>query len=530
MNTEWADADRLAALREGITAVDERDEIPVEAPATGEQIGAIPACTDEDVAAATERAREAQDDWAERPIEERVAVIDRFHDLLLDRREDMLDLVQVETGKSRRDAVEEVMDVAVTARHYANRAPKLLASERRSGAIPLATKAVVHRQPVGVVGLISPWNYPIVLTVSDALPALLAGNAVVCKPAEETTHAALLARELLIEAGLPADLFQVVSGRGEALGEPLIGGVDFVGFTGSTAVGREVAALAGRNLVGSSLELGGKNPLLVLDDADPEAAATGAVRASFANAGQLCISTERLYVHESVYDAFVDEFVAATRDRSLGAEIGFGADVGSLQSQAQLDKVRSHVEDAVEKGADVLAGGRARPDLGPYCFEPTVLAGVTPEMDVHDEETFGPVVALYEVGSVDEAVERANDSEYGLNASVWTGDEARGERVAARIDCGTVNVNEGYAAAWASIDAPMGGMNDSGLGRRHGDEGLTKYTETQTVATQRFAPIGPGPLPDGVWAAGLAPVLRAWKRVSELRRPRTWTNLLGWRS
>jgi len=530
MNTKWTDADRLAALREGITVVGDRDEIPVEAPATGEEIGTVPACTDEDVAEATERARAAQADWAERPVEERVAAIDQFHDLLLDRRADVLDLIQVETGKSRRDAVEEVMDVAVNARHYANRTPKLLESERRSGAIPLATKAVVHRQPVGVVGLISPWNYPVVLTVSDALPALLAGNAVVCKPAAETTHVALLARELLIEAGLPEDLFQIVSGSGERLGEPLIDRVDFVGFTGSTAVGREVAALAGRNLLPSSLELGGKNPLLVLDDADPAAAAEGAVRASFANAGQLCISTERLYVHEEIFDAFVDEFVAATRDLSLGAEIGFGADVGSLQSRAQLDKVRSHVEDAVEKGADVLAGGRARPDLGPYCFEPTVLTGVTPEMEAHDQETFGPVVSIYEVESVDEAVERANDSEYGLNASVWTGDDARGERVAARIDCGTVNVNEGYAAAWASVDAPMGGMGDSGIGRRHGDKGLTKYTETQTVATQRFAPIGPGPLPDGVWAAGLVRALRAWKRVSELGRTRTWTDLLGWRS
>ncbi|SNZ03219.1 succinate-semialdehyde dehydrogenase / glutarate-semialdehyde dehydrogenase [Natronoarchaeum philippinense] len=530
MNTEWTDPERLGALRDGVTATGEREDLPVEAPAIGETIGSIPSCTDADVAAAVERAREAQSAWADRSVEERVDIFDRFHDLFLDRRAEVLDLVQLETGKTRRDAVEEVMDVANNARHYGNVAPSLLTSERRSGGIPFATKAVVHRQPVGVVGLISPWNYPVVLTISDALPALLAGNAVVCKPAEETTYTALFVRELLIEAGLPADLFQIVSGPGERLGEPLIEAVDFVGFTGSTEVGREVAAQAGRNLLPSSLELGGKNPLVVLDDADPESAAEGAVRACFANAGQLCISTERLYVHEDVYDDFLDAFVAATRGLSLGAEIGYGADVGSMQSQAQLDKVQSHVEDAVEKGADVLAGGRARPDVGPYCYEPTVLTGVTPEMVAFDEETFGPAVAVYEVESVDEAVERANDSEYGLNASVWTGDPDRGERVAERIECGTVNVNEGYVAAWASVDAPMGGMGDSGIGRRHGDVGLTKYTEAQTVATQRVAPIAPGPLPDRVWASALVPVLRGWKRLSELRRARTWTDLLGWRS
>jgi succinate-semialdehyde dehydrogenase/glutarate-semialdehyde dehydrogenase len=527
MKTEWTDGDRLGALRGGVTAVGERAEVQVEAPGTGESLGSIPACTGADVEAAVESAAEARCEWAARPIEDRVAVVDRFHDLVLDRRKELLDLVQLETGKSRRDAVEEALDVCLNARYYANAAPSLLASDRRSGAAPLLTKAVVHRHPVGVVGLISPWNYPIALTVSEALPALLAGNAVVCKPAEETTHTALFARELLIEAGLPEDAFQVVSGEGERLGEPLIETVDFIGFTGSTAVGREVAALAGRHLTPSSLELGGKNPLLVLDDADPERAATGAVRACFANAGQLCISTERLYVHEDVYEEFRNAFVAATRSLSLGADVGFGADVGSLQSAAQLRKVRAHVEDAVKSGADVLTGGRAREDLGPYCYEPTVLTGVTPGMDAYAEETFGPVVAVYDVESVDEAVERANDSDYGLNASIWTENDERGERVAERIGCGTVNVNDGYVAAWGSIDAPMGGMEDSGLGRRHGQEGLLKYTESQTVATQRVAPIAPGPLPDGVWTAGMARVLRAWKRLSELTRPGRWRSLLG---
>ncbi|MGB9987142.1 succinic semialdehyde dehydrogenase [Salarchaeum japonicum] len=513
MDTVWANPSRLAALREGITRVDDRPTFPVEAPFTGERIADVPACTEADVAAAVEQAREAGAAWAARPVDERAAVLSEFHDLVLDRQDDLLDLMQLETGKTRRDAFEEVLDVASTARHYATHTD-LLASERRTGAFPGLTKAVVHHHPVGVVGLISPWNYPLTLAVSDALPALLAGNGVVLKPDESTTHTALLARDLLEDAGLPPGLLQVVSGDGADLGEPLISRVDHVGFTGSTAVGREVGALAGEHLTDVSLELGGKNPLLVLDDADPDEAAAGAVRASFANAGQLCISTERLYVHTDAYDDFVDAFVRETRNLALGAGFEYGPEMGSLQSDQQLEKVVAHVDDAVERGATVLAGGRTRPDLGPYFHEPTILEDVTSEMTLSSEETFGPVVALYEVDSVEEAVERANDSPYGLNASVWTSDTARGEHVAERIECGTVNVNEGYAAAWASIDAPMGGMKDSGVGRRHGDEGLLKYTESQTVATQRGARIDPGPLPQSLWASGLTLGLRALKRVA----------------
>jgi len=513
MNTTWADSERLAALREGLTVVGERDEIAVEAPATGETVGAIPASTEEDVDAAVANARDAQAAWGARSLEERVDVLDTFHDVVLDRQDDLLDLAQLETGKTRRDAFEEVLDVAATARHYANNAD-LLESERRSGAFPLMTKAVVNHPPVGVVGLISPWNYPLTLAVSDALPALLAGNSVVLKPDESTTHTALLARDLLEDAGLPPGVLQVVSGDGAELGEPLVERVDYVGFTGSTDVGREVAALAGEHLVDCSLELGGKNPLVVLDDADPAEAAAGATRAAFANAGQLCISTERFYIHENVYDEFVDEFVRETRALELGHEFAYGPDVGSLQSAQQLEKVSGHVDEAVDAGATVLAGGRARPDLGPYFYEPTILEDVTSDMTLSGEETFGPVVALYEVDSVEEAIDRANDSPYGLNASVWTSDDERGEQVAERLECGTVNVNEGYAAAWASVDAPMGGMKDSGVGRRHGDEGLLKYTASQTVATQRGSRIDPGPLPADLWARGLTLALRGLKRVT----------------
>jgi succinate-semialdehyde dehydrogenase/glutarate-semialdehyde dehydrogenase len=513
MNTEWADTDRLADLREDLVGTGDRARIPVEAPYTGEAVAEIPAGTEADVEAAVERVEVAQQSWAERPVAERTAVLERYVDEVLNAQSDLLDLAQLESGKARRDAFEEVLDVAATADHYADAAPGLLASERRRGIIPGLTTATVHRHPKGVVGVISPWNYPVTLAISDALPALAAGNGVVLKPAQQTTHVALLARRLLVEAGLPPELFAVVSGEGERVGAALVDHVDYVAFTGSTRAGREVAAAAGRNLVDCSLELGGKNPLLVLDDADPQKAAEGAARACYANAGQLCISTERLYVHDDVYDEFRDAFVAAARGFRLGGGFAYGPEVGSLQNEAQLRKTVEHVEDAVEKGADVLAGGRERPDLGPYFYEPTVLEGVTEEMMAFDEETFGPVASLYRVDSTEEAVDRANDSVYGLNASVWTSDRERGADVGRRIDCGTVNVNEGYAAAWASIDAPMGGMGDSGLGRRHGDEGLLRFTEAQTVAVQRGPRIDPGPLPQGLWAKAMTAGTRLLGRL-----------------
>jgi succinate-semialdehyde dehydrogenase/glutarate-semialdehyde dehydrogenase len=501
-------SERLEPLQAELTATRDSETIPVESPVTGDTYATLPTATPEDVAAAVADARDAASEWRDRSVAERAAVLERFSDLVLDHRGELCDLVQRETGKSRRDAVEEVFDVAATADYYAGTAGDVLATERRRGIVPGLVKARVHHHPVGVVGVIAPWNYPLSLAISDALPALVAGNAVVCKPAEETTHVALLARKLLVDAGLPPDLFRIVPGRGPDLGPPLVEAVDYVAFTGSTAAGREVAALAGEHLTDVSLELGGKNPLLVLDDADPRTAARRSVRSCFANAGQLCLTTERLYVHEDVYEEFRAAFVAAVEEITLGFDYEWQSDVGPLLSAAQFEKTREHVTDAVERGATVLTGGDPRPDLGPYFHEPTVLADVPPEAAVHDDETFGPVVTLYRVGDTDEAVTRANDSEYGLNAVVWTGDTERGERVAARLDCGTVAVNEGYTAVWGSLDTPMGGRNDSGVGRRHGPEGLLRYTESQTVATQRALTLGPGPLPERLWAAGLETVVR----------------------
>ncbi|MEW1603812.1 succinic semialdehyde dehydrogenase [Streptomyces sp. NPDC093808] len=481
-------------------------------PFTGEKLADLPESTPEDVAKAFEAARAAQAVWARIPVRERAAVLLRFHDLVLDRQAEVLDLIQLETGKARLHAHEEVQAVAVAARHYGRRAAAYLRPKRHTGAVPVLTKVSELRHPRGVIGQIAPWNYPLELSVGDALPAFVAGNAVVMKPDTETCLTALWARDLLIEAGLPADVFQVVLGEGPVVGPEVVRHADYVSFTGSTRTGREVAQGAAARLVGVSLELGGKNAMLVLEDADLDKAAAGAVRACFSSAGQLCISIERLYVHEAVADAFLEHFAARTKALRLGTALAYGADMGSLVGQRQLDAVTRHVEDAVAKGATVLAGGTARPDIGPYFYEPTILDGVEAPMSVCTEETFGPVVSVYRFSSDDEAVERANETPYGLNSSVWTRNARRGREIAARLRTGTVNVNEGYAPAYGSVQSPMGGMKDSGLGRRHGSEGILKYTEAQTVAQQRLLPMAPSlGMDDEKYAAFMSRSLRLMK-------------------
>ena len=496
----------------------EREIIEVEAPFTGETLGRVPRGTEEDVVEAVRRAREAQKAWLRRPLKERTKVFFRFHDLVLERREVILDLIQLESGKARRNAFEEVLDAAIVARYYANTAREHLKPRRRQGAFPGFTAAREYRHPKGVAGFITPWNYPLSIGITDALPALLAGNGVVIKPDEKTPFTALWAIDLLYEAGLPPDLAQVVTGYGPEVGAAVVDNADFVMFTGSTETGRRVAAQTAERLVDYSMELGGKNALMVLSDADLEKAVAGAERAAFANAGQLCISSERFYIHTGIYDDFVRRFVERTRNLKLGSGLDYGPDMGSLVSASQLASVKAVVEDAIAKGARVLTGGRTRPDLGPYFYEPTVLEGVTPDMDLHAEETFGPVVALYRVTSPEEAVEKANDSRYGLNFSLWTRNTAEGRRLATRLEAGTVNVNEAYAAAWASVDAPMGGFKYSGVGRRHGATGIQKYTEPQTVALQRLLPIGAPPrIGDERYARLMAGALKLVRRLPGIR-------------
>jgi succinate-semialdehyde dehydrogenase / glutarate-semialdehyde dehydrogenase len=305
-----------------------------------------------------------------------------------------------------------------------------------------------------------------------------------------------------------------VTGPGPELGPVVVDVVDHVMFTGSTPTGRAVGQRAAARLIGASLELGGKNPMIVLADADLGRTVEGAVRACFSNAGQLCISMERIYVERPAHDEFLRRFAERVRGMALGAGFDYRTEMGSLQSKRQLATVAAHVEDAVAKGATVVTGGRPRSDLGPCFYEPTILTGVTPEMACAAEETFGPVVAVHAVRDADEAVELANASPYGLNASVWSRDLRRARAIARRVRAGTVNVNEGYGAAWASTDAPMGGMGDSGLGRRHGAEGILGYTEAQTVAVQRGVRLDPMlGMSYERWAALVVLLMRALRRA-----------------
>lgn len=503
--------DRLAAR--AVTA-GPRELAPVEMPATGDVLGQVPRGTAADVAAAAAAAREAQPGWGRLAAADRSDVLLRFATLLLDRQDEVLDLIQLENGKARRHAFEEIIDVAQVSRYYARTGPTCLRPHRRAGALPGLTQTWEHHRPKGVVGVISPWNYPLTLGISDALPALAAGNAVLAKPDSQTPYTALWAAELLEEAGLPPGVLQVVTGSGADLGTPVIEHSDFLMFTGSTQVGRNVAAQAARRLIDFSMELGGKNAILILADADLRRAVPGAVRAAFSSTGQLCISMERMYVDAAVWDQFVPRFVRATRALRLGHALDYSRDIGSLISARQLDTVAAQVSDATGKGATLLAGGRPRPDAGPYFYEPTVLTDTTPEMTLYAQETFGPVISLYRVSGVDEAVKLANDSCYGLSFSVWTRDARKGRGVARALQAGSVNVNEAYAATWGSVDAPMGGWKDSGVGSRHGEHGILKYTDAQTVSVQRLLPIAPPSfLPQAAYAKVMTAAMRALQRL-----------------
>ncbi len=460
---------------------------------TGEVLVELPQSTSADIEAAFVAAREAQAEWSQWPLAKRLRVFKKAHALFLDHAHTTADLIQAESGKNRRMAIEETCDPPMVMSHYLTRAPKLLAPVKRGGPVPFLSTSTEIRQPKGVVGIIAPWNFPFATGISDAIPALIAGNAVVVKPDNKTALSPLWGVQMLEDAGLPRGLLQVVCGEGPDVGPTLIDNANYVMFTGSTATGRVIGERAGRNLIGCCLELGGKNPMIVLDDANLDEAVQGAVWGAFANTGQICMHIERLYLHDSLYDEFRRRFVAATEALDVRAAYDFGPDLGSLVSVDHRDRVASHVEDAVARGATVLTGGRARPDLGPAFFEPTILEDVTADMLAGSCETFGPVVALHRFGTDDEAVALANDTEYGLNASVWGTDLDRARSVGRRIQSGNVNVNDVLATAYASKGTPSGGVKQSGIGARHGDQGLLKYTDVQNLAVLKKQVMGARP-------------------------------------
>ncbi|MCU1446085.1 succinic semialdehyde dehydrogenase [Cryobacterium sp.] len=493
-----------------------RETAAVIAPFTGEGLHALPLSSEHDVADAYARARLAQIAWARSGFAHRRAVLLRAHDLVLSRREELLDTLQTETGKTRGHAFEEIFQAAGVTRYNALAARRVLGGERRRSGLPALATTRVRYRPKGVAGVITPWNFPLSLAAMDVVPALASGCGVVQKADNQGALSILLLRRAFIDAGVPADLWAVVTGAGATIGSAVTAGADYVCFTGSTATGLTVAEQAARTLTGASLELGGKNPMIVLDDVDPHRAAAQAAYACFSSMGQLCVSIERLYVQRAVSEQFLREFVTVTRALLLGAGLDYRADVGTLTSQAQLDRVTEHVADAIEHGATVQAGGRARPDLGPYFFEPTILTGVTPEMLCSASETFGPVVSVSIVDTEQEAILAANDSDYGLNASVLSGSARRGLRVAAALEAGSVNVNEGYRGSFSSVAAPMGGVKGSGLGRRNGPEGLLRFVNPVTIS--RATGLLPLPTTGAGFARMAGPMVLLARTLKTLRR------------
>ncbi|PWH07837.1 succinic semialdehyde dehydrogenase [Brachybacterium endophyticum] len=491
------------------------ERIEVLMPFSGARMPGSRRATAEDVEAGFGRARIAQRVWAERPLAVRTRVLHRLHDTLRRHGDLLLDVIQFETGKARIHAVDELLDVLNVCRYYALEAPRGLRPAARHGAIAGLTRTEVTRDPLGTIGFITPWNYPLSLGAADLLAALVAGNAVVHKPDSSTVLTAVLVRRLAIACGLPAELWQLVPGDDDEVGGPLIDGADGLSFTGSTAAGRGIAARAGERLLPTALELGGKNPMLVLEDADLPAAVEGALRGCFSSAGQLCLSIERILVHESVYEEFCTRFAEGAERLRVGPGFAYGPQMGSLAGPRQLERVHDHVEQARAAGSRVLAGGRALPEVGPYFYAPTVLADVPAAARLHGEETFGPVVSVSPVTSTDQAITEANASEYGLSASVYS--RRHGREAALRLEVGMVNVNEAFAAAWGSIDAPSGGVKASGLGHRHGTEGLLQFTRARTIAQQHLLPMGPSGLLD---QAGYARVMGSAMRVLHALRRR----------
>jgi acyl-CoA reductase-like NAD-dependent aldehyde dehydrogenase len=463
--------------------------VEVHNPATGELIGTVPACTPEEVTAAVDRARLAQPAWEALGFEGRGRILRRMQKWTLDNSERIIDTIVRENGKTFEDAqLAELSYAAAAFGFWAKNAPKYLAEEKvRSGSpFVLGRKLAVRYAPVGVVGVIGPWNYPLTNSFGDCIPALAAGNSAVLKPATLTPMTSMLMREGLLECGVPEDVFQVTVGEGSKIGNALIDAVDFIMFTGSTEVGKKVMTRAGETLTGVAMELGGKDPMIVLRDANLERAANAAVHYSMQNGGQTCISVERVYVEEGIYDEFVTrvtEKMSALRQGVPGAPAS--TDVGAMTSPEQTDLVEEHVNDAVEKGARAVVGGRRREGDGDF-FQPTLLLGVDHEMECMTEETFGPTLPVMKVPDAEEAIRLANDSPYGLQASVWTKDTEEGERIARRLDSGVVCVNDAQLN-YVALELPMGGWKDSGVGSRHGADGIRKYTKRQSLLVTRFA-------------------------------------------
>jgi acyl-CoA reductase-like NAD-dependent aldehyde dehydrogenase len=461
------------------------ESIDVHNPATGGLIATIPVDSPARVVETVARVRDNQPEWEAMGIEGRRHWLGRLRDWMLDNQDRIADTMQSETGKVRAEATTEAIYLTDLINFYGAKASKFIGDESVRPHSPLlaAKKLTVQYRPYPVVGIISPWNFPLTLALGDAIPALQAGAAVVVKPSEFTPLGLIeVVKAWKEEIGGP-DVFDCVQGTGEA-GGALIDAVDFIQFTGSDRTGRKVMARAADTLTPVSLELGGKDPMIVLSDADVDRAANAAAWGGMMNSGQVCMSVERIYVEEPIYDEFVQKLTKEIRGLRQGADgKGFGKDVGAMTSPNQIGVVEDHVNDAVASGAKALTGGKRVEGAGDY-FEPTVLVDVDHSMKVMRDETFGPVVGVMKVRDETEALRLANDTRYGLSGSVF-GEKERAERVARRVECGAVNVNDVLVNYLAS-DVPMGGWKESGIGFRHGEYGIKKYCRPESIVATRF--------------------------------------------
>jgi acyl-CoA reductase-like NAD-dependent aldehyde dehydrogenase len=464
------------------------------APATGELLGEVPVHGTDDVMAVVLRAKKAQAAWSVLPVEDRAERLLRFRDAIVDRAEEIVEILSKECGKPRQEALaHEVMVIADMATYYCRNAARILAPQDIPLHLLRHRRSVVQFVPRGVVGIISPWNFPFAIPIGDVLAALVTGSAAVVKPSEVTPLTMKKAKEIYDSTGLPEDLFGVVTGYGPT-GQALIeAGIHKLVFTGGVETGKRVAAACGAKLIPCVMELGGKAPLIACADCDVERTARAIVYGGFSNAGQACISVERVYAHKEVYDSLVLRLKTLVGELRMGDPAKDFFDIGAITFPRQIEIAEGHIDDALKKGAQLVTGGHRKSGPGQF-FEPTVLAGCDGSMTVMNDEIFGPIVPVQKVESEDEAVRLANDSRFGLNAYVFTRDRNKGKKLAERLEAGSIVVND-VLVNYAAPETPFGGIKQSGFGRVHGDDALRDMAERRHINYDRFA----GPTRDPLW-------------------------------
>jgi acyl-CoA reductase-like NAD-dependent aldehyde dehydrogenase len=458
-------------------------EIYVKNPLTGALIATVPNRDAAAVRAVVGRARACQPAWAARGDQGRARLLRVWGEALWRSRASLIETIRAETGKNETSALLEIVALDNIIAYYARHAPRMLRPRRRRALFPVLQYARVSYKPHGVAGFITPWNYPYFNALVDGVAALVAGNTVVIKPSEITPLTALRAVEIAVQAGIPRDALQVITGDGQT-GAALVDEVDCIGVTGSTATGRMVAMRAGERLIPYSLELGGKDPLIVLEDANPDTAARAVLQGALENAGQVCISIERVYVVDAIYDRFVERLAALVQQVRLSGDGGLETHMGCMTNNREIQRCEAQIADAVNQGARVIAGGKRRPDLGPLFFEPTILVDVDHRMVVMRDETFGPLVPVMRVRDAQEAVRLANDSHYGLSSAIFTRNIRRGIQLAELLETGDTSINRTQFTV-ATPTLPMGGYKQSGIGRRNGPEGLLRFVEPKALLVDR---------------------------------------------